>query len=111
MAKPRIIKDFDKVGSEIQNRVKGIYPTGFSQHLVTFTNRDGEQRLALPFETEEHYYLLRISESRMIGMTDDDFEEPEAPVDAELDEDFDTADEEYDPYADRDVEAKEEEVA
>ena len=60
-SKPRVLKDFEKLELEIQEQIKLTYPSGFHQHLVSFVDREGQKRLALPFETEEKYYLVRMS--------------------------------------------------
>ena len=74
--KPRIIKDYDKLDRSIQEQIKLSYPEGFSQYLITFLNKDGRYVSALPFETEEYYYLVRMTEDEadMIISTDDDYE-------------------------------------
>ena len=59
--KPRVIKDFEKLDPEIQEQIKLSYQQGFSQHLITFTNKEGNLVSALPFETEEKYYLVRMT--------------------------------------------------
>ena len=54
-SKPRIIKDFEKLDKHIQEQIKLVYPEGFSEHLVYYTNRDGNSVTALPFETDDKY--------------------------------------------------------
>jgi len=77
MAKPRIIKDFEKLDTEIQEQIKLSYPTGFFEHLVSYTDRDGNGQWALPFETEEKYYLVRMSiaEAKKLISDDDDYDD------------------------------------
>jgi hypothetical protein len=75
-SKPRIIKDFNKLDAELQEQIKFSYPYGFSDHLITFTNKDGLLVSALPFETDEKYYLLRMTEREAIKII-------------EMDEDYD----------------------
>ena len=73
--KPRIIKDYEKLNEEIQEQIKLAYPRGFSKNLISFTNREGKKVSALPFETEDKYYLVRmsISEAKEIILQDDDY--------------------------------------
>ena len=126
MAKPRIVKDYDKLNADVQSKIKFIYPKGFSQHLVSFTNQHGEKKVGLPFETDEYYYLIRMSESRAVDIidSDDDFDDEgnlKESARAEFGEKFKDMDfigitmptlttslgddeEEHDPYADRDKE-------
>ncbi len=74
--KPRVIKDYDKLDPEIQERIKLEYPNGYSDNLIYFTNRDGKRVSALPFETDDKYYLVRMTvyEAERIVEDDDDFD-------------------------------------
>lgn len=85
MDKKRIAKDYDALPQEIINQVKLTYPEGFAGHLVSYTNKDGKKVSALPFETDEVYYLIRmtIQEAHQIIEDDDDYDE-----DGNLREDF-----------------------
>ena len=38
--KQRVIQDFEKVSHDIQEQIKLVYPEGFSQHLISFKNKD-----------------------------------------------------------------------
>ncbi|UBM59268.1 hypothetical protein LAG90_01175 [Marinilongibacter aquaticus] len=75
--KPRVIKDFEKLDQEIQQQIKLSYPYGFADHLIRFTNKDGLYVSALPFETDEKYYLVRMTVERAeeIVEDDDDFDD------------------------------------
>ncbi|NND08969.1 MAG: hypothetical protein HKN87_21565 [Saprospiraceae bacterium] len=75
ITKPRVIKDFEKLAEEIQEQIKLKYPLGFSRHLITFTNQHGQKVSALPFETEEKYFLVRMTapEAKSIIAKDDDY--------------------------------------
>ncbi|MCK9561671.1 MAG: hypothetical protein M0R02_03010 [Bacteroidales bacterium] len=77
MQKPRVIKDFDKLDSPIQEQIKLVYPTGFHEHLISYTDKDGNERYALPFETDEKYYMVRmsVSEAKRIVSDDDDYDD------------------------------------
>lgn len=77
MSKPRIVKDYDKLNDIVKEQIKLVYPAGFEQHLVSYTNKDGERKLALPFETDEVYYLVRMSiqKAQDIITFDDDYDE------------------------------------
>ncbi|MGW8121866.1 hypothetical protein ACV07N_04330 [Roseivirga echinicomitans] len=109
-SKPRVIKDFDKLDVEIQEQIKLEYPEGFEDHLIYFTNKEGKRVSALPFETEEKYYLVRmtVEEAQQIIEDDDDYdadgnlkdeikeeyEEKHAEDVEDEDTDFDIADDE-----------------
>lgn len=75
--KPRIVKDYDKIPVELKEQIKLHYPDGFLSHLITFTNAKGELVSALPFETDEVYYLIRMTraEAREIIEDDEDYDE------------------------------------
>jgi hypothetical protein len=75
--KPRAIQDFEKLAKDIQEQIKLTYPNGFSQHLIQFTNKDGRLVSALPFETDEKYYLVRMTsqEAKDIIFADDDYDD------------------------------------
>jgi len=75
--KPRAIQDFEKLAKDIQEQIKLTYPNGFSQHLIQFTNKDGKLVSALPFETDEKYYLVRMTtqEAKDIIFADDDYDD------------------------------------
>ncbi len=70
--KLRVIKDFEKVDQDIQEQIKLVYPDGFSQHLVEYKNKDNETVFALPFETDEKIYMIRMSYKRAIQIIEDD---------------------------------------
>ena len=76
MTKPRVVKDYVKLDQNVQRQIKINYPYGFDRHLVTFKNRKGKFVSALPFETEERYYLVRMTKelARKIIQADDDYD-------------------------------------
>lgn len=77
MDKKKIAKDYDALPDEIINQVKLAYPEGFSDNLVSYVNKDGKKVSALPFETDEIYYLIRmtIQEAEQIIEDDDDYDD------------------------------------
>jgi hypothetical protein len=70
--KPRVIKDYDKLPLEIQEQIKLEYPFGFSDNLIRFSNKDGLIVSALPFETEDKYYMVRMTVGEAIKIVEDD---------------------------------------
>ncbi|HAN18389.1 MAG: hypothetical protein A2X13_06770 [Bacteroidetes bacterium GWC2_33_15] len=76
MAKKRVVIDYDKLPEDTINRIKMEYPDGYEDNLITFTNAEGRYISALPFETEEIYYLIRMTanEARQIVKDDEDFD-------------------------------------
>ncbi|MDP2888399.1 MAG: hypothetical protein Q8P34_05440 [Bacteroidota bacterium] len=75
-SKPRVIKDYEKLDSEIQEKIKLEYPSGYSENLIYFNNKEGKRVSALPFETEDKYYLVRMTvyEAEKIIEDDDDYD-------------------------------------
>jgi len=59
--KPKIVKDYDKLTETVQEQIKLHYLRGFQQNLITFKNAQGKFISALPFETDDHYYLVRMT--------------------------------------------------
>lgn len=70
--KPRVIKDFDKLDQSIQEQIKLEYPEGFEDNLVFFNNKEGNRVSALPFETEEKYYLVRMTTAQAQQLIEED---------------------------------------
>ena len=77
MEKKRIVKDYEKLPLIVIDNVKMAYPTGFVDHLIKYTNKEGFQVSALPFETEDIYYLIRmtIREAEKIIEEDEDYDD------------------------------------
>lgn len=97
-SKPRVIKDYDKLDPEIQEKIKLEYPSGYSESLIYFNNKDGKRVSALPFETDDKYYLVRMTiyEAERIIEEDDDYDSTGSLKDS--------AKEEYESkYADDDI--------
>lgn len=100
-SKPRVVKDYDKISEEVLEQIKLTYPYGFEKHLVTFKNPKGAFVSALPFETEDRYYLIRMtrSEAQQIIEDDDDYSDDgilKDKVRDEYEEKYDTEDIEID---------------
>ncbi len=70
--KKRIVKDYDQLPEAVLTELKLKYPNGFSEYLIRFTNAQGKKVSALPFETEEIYYLVRMTEEEAIQIIEDD---------------------------------------
>ncbi|MDR2910910.1 MAG: hypothetical protein LBV47_06050 [Bacteroidales bacterium] len=75
--KPRIIKDYNKLDKALQEQIKLVYADGFADRLIHFFDKDGIKVSALPFETENNYYMLRMTknEATKIVNEDDDFDD------------------------------------
>ncbi len=75
--KPKVIKDYNKLDKDLQEQIKFVYSDGFADHLIHFFDKHGIKVTALPFETEDRYYMLRMTENEAIRIVDedDDFDE------------------------------------
>lgn len=105
MAAKRIVIDYEKLPEDVVNRIKLEYPEGFEDNLITFTNAKGAYVSALPFETEEIYYLVRMTESeaRQIIKDDEDYDS-----EGKLRDDFeDDVNEEGEKYLDDNIDEAE----
>lgn len=70
--KKRIVKDYDALPEEILNQVKLNYPYGFAENLIKYTNKEGKYVSALPFETDDIYYLIRMTLGQAEQIIEDD---------------------------------------
>jgi hypothetical protein len=59
--KLRVVVDYEKLSDELIEQIKLVYPSGFSQHLISFINGKAEKISALRFETFEKIYLIRMT--------------------------------------------------
>jgi len=77
MNKLRIIQDYDKLSNDIKEQIKLVFPEGYSDHLIEFKNIKGETVSALPFETDEKIYMVRMSvkQANRIIEEDSDFDD------------------------------------
>ena len=106
LTKKRVIKDYDALPEDIIRLVKMRYPTGYAAFLVQYTDKEGKKVSALPFETEDVYYLIRmtVQEAKRLVKEDEDYDEEgvlrEDFADLEVDNEFDGQGEEDDEMAD-----------
>jgi len=59
--KSRVFTTFEKLTEELQEKIKLEYPSGFSEELISFYDKDGVRISALRFETDEKIYLVKMS--------------------------------------------------
>lgn len=108
LAKKRVVKDYDALPEEIVKQVKQKYPSGYAESLVSYNDKEGKKVSALPFETDDTYYLIRMTvmEAKRIVKDDDDFDdeghlkEEIADVEVDVDDEFDGAGEDDDDLDD-----------
>jgi DNA-directed RNA polymerase subunit delta len=106
LAKKRVVKDYNALSEDIVRLVKNKYPAGYAENLVTYNDKDGKKVSALPFETDDTYYLIRMTvlEAKRIVKDDDDFDDDghlkEDIADVEVDGEFDGEGEDDDDISD-----------
>jgi len=106
LAKKRVVKDYDALPEDIVRLVKMKYPTGYADHLLSYNDKEGKKVSALPFETDDTYYLIRMTvlEAKRLVKEDEDFDEDgvlrEDFADVEVDEEFDGQGEDDDEMTD-----------
>lgn len=76
-SKPRVVKDYDKLDEAVLEQIKLAYPHGFRNHLIEFKNAQRDTVSALPFETDDRYYLVRMTVKQAIRHVaeDDDYDD------------------------------------
>lgn len=95
LTKKRVVKDYEALPEDIVRLVKIKYPTGYAEHLLSYTDKEGKKVSALPFETDDTYYLIRMTilEAKRIVKEDEDFDDDgvlrEDFADVEVDDEFD----------------------
>ncbi len=60
VTKRRLVTSFQKLTPEMQEEVKAKYPLGFSDAMMRIDKPNGDFFYAVPFETEEIFYLVKI---------------------------------------------------
>ena len=58
--KKRLVVSFNNLTPELQEEVKAAYPAGFADFMMRIPKPNGEFFFAVPFETEEISYLVKI---------------------------------------------------
>ena len=71
-SKLKIIKNYSKLDKHLQQQIKLIYADGFAENLIHFFDKTGMKITVLPFETEDKYYMLRMTENEAVAIVEDD---------------------------------------
>ncbi|HAW53089.1 MAG TPA: hypothetical protein DCX54_12285 [Flavobacteriales bacterium] len=102
-SKVRVFTTFEKLSKEIQERIKLEYPFGFSEHLISFFNKDGAHITALRFETEDKILLIKMTTAvaKDIIEKDDDYDD-DGNLKDEVREDYEEKHEDIEPDEDYD---------
>lgn len=92
MDKQKVTQEYEKLSEDIQEQIKLVYPSGFSDHLISYVNKDGKKVSALRFETDEKIYLIRMTLEQAIDIIESD---------ADYDEDGELIDEVKEEYEEK----------
>ena len=69
--KRRSVISFNNLPLEIQEAVKAVYPYGYSEAMMRINKPNGDFFFAVPFETDEVSYLVKI-DVKIDDPTEDD---------------------------------------
>lgn len=83
MGKKRIIKKYELLDKSILLLIKQTYPDGYEDSLITFQTPTGELALALPLETEEVSYLIKMPQNSL-SEEDEDYDSSGGNSDSEF---------------------------
>ena len=71
-----MIKDYEKLSQEMKNLLSEAYPGGIAEHVKPFTDVQGKLFYAVPLETVDDYFLIRLP-FKMINVKEENEEEEE----------------------------------
>lgn len=58
--KKRLVVSYQNLPAELQEEVKKLYPYGYTDHMIRIDKPSGDFFYAVPFETDEISYLVKI---------------------------------------------------
>ena len=61
--KKKVIKEFKNLPEEVREAIREKYPQGYLNDVITFFDKDKQLVSALPYETEEISYLIKMPSS------------------------------------------------
>jgi hypothetical protein len=73
--KKRVIKDFRNLPEELREAIREQYPAGYVNHLITFFDKDKQIISALPYETEDISYMIKMPSSLHIDTEEEESDE------------------------------------
>jgi hypothetical protein len=73
-SKLSVIKDYDTLNDELKKQVKLVYPNGFNNAIIEFTNNKKKKVSAIRWETSDKIYLLRLSNKMLTRILEDEFD-------------------------------------
>ncbi|MGM0566276.1 MAG: hypothetical protein ACQESX_05920 [Bacteroidota bacterium] len=75
MEKKRVIVDYKSLPENMLERLAVQYPEGFDEFIIKYNNSRGDRVSAVPVETEDTYYLVKMSVQLRRMVDDVDIEE------------------------------------
>ena len=69
--KKRLVVSFNNLPAELQEEVKQFYPAGYFDAMIRIDKPNGDFFYAVPFETEEISYLVKI-DVKIDDLSDED---------------------------------------
>ena len=69
--KKKVIKDFRNLPEEVREAIREKYPQGYMGDVITFFDKDKHLVSALPYETEEISYLIKMPSSMHLDEDDE----------------------------------------
>lgn len=75
MDKKRVIKSYEKLDQEMRDLLEETYPNGFTGNVIRLTNAYNETYFAVPLETSEANYLIKVPIEIMKGKAEDEEED------------------------------------
>ena len=82
LIKKRIVKDYENLSPELSTALHEAYPDGFVGATISFFDREGKRVSAIPFETEDIYYLVRMVEKKAKPTKEEEDIDAELEIDA-----------------------------
>lgn len=115
MEKKKIVISYKNLDPEIRKELEGQYPGGYQEDIIKIDKGNGDYFFALPMETEDTSYLVKIDVKVDLNHDDDDdtYHDPLLPdQEAEISKDDENEFESYDEDEDEqyETESEDEEV-
>lgn len=74
MNKPKVIRRFESLPEEVRTEILRVHPYGFDKKLITFKNHKGQLISALPYETEEFHYLVKMTRTEAQSIHEQEYD-------------------------------------
>ncbi|UZR95368.1 hypothetical protein [Chondrinema litorale] len=84
MDKKRLVVDYKTLPDHILKALADKYPDGYDEDIIKFKNAKGELVKAVPIETDEAYYLVKVSVQLAEMVQDFDDEDDDDDFDDEI---------------------------